>query len=240
MPTLTETRFYPAETILSVNRLAAADMLVRESPFPFLVAKNQLPLDAAEALDRDFPRYSDAGFFPYDSDECGPSFNALVAEMTAPKLANVIGQRLGVPNLGNYPTLVTVSRSLNKSHGTIHTDGQSKIVTALLYLNRDWPDISEGCLRFLEKIDDIDSLVTPEVRPIYGTLAAFRRADNSFHGHLPHVGERRVIQVAWLVNEEAKLRKTRRGRISRVVKWASRLLGPHFNTSRDRNASHGE
>ena len=74
-------------------------------------------------------------------------------------------------------------------------------------MNESWPDTHDGCFRFLKCVDDIDDLAAPEIRPMYGALAAFRRADNSFHGHLPYEGERRVIQVAWLTSEEEKARK---------------------------------
>lgn len=225
-------------SLLSDDRLNAADTVVYHSPFAFLVAPQQLPADRSTALERDFPRYRGAGFFPHDPADCGASINTLVAELTAPAFADAIGQRLGIPDLGRYPTLVTLCRSLNKRHGTIHTDSRSKVVTALLYLNHDWPPISEGCLRFLSRIDDIDATVAPEVRPIYGTLAAFRRSDDSFHGHLPFEGERRVIQVAWLTSEEEKQRKTRRGRLSRLVKRLAGFLDRRFGASRDRSAAH--
>ena len=60
--------------------------------------------------------------------------------------------------------------------------------------------------------------MTPELPPLYGEFAVFKRCDNSFHGHLPYEGERRVIQVAWLTSEEEKLRKTKRGKFSRLFK----------------------
>jgi hypothetical protein len=78
----------------------------------------------------------------------------------------------------------------------------------------------------------------PELRPLYGRLAAFKRAENSFHGHLPFEGERPVIQVAWLVDEAARDRKTRRGRFSRALKWLVGRLDGWFGSGRDRNASH--
>jgi hypothetical protein len=112
------------------------------------------------------------------------------------------------------------------------------VATALVYLNPQWPDTSEGCLRFLRKIDDIDSLVAPELIPLYGEVAAFKRCENSFHGHLPYEGERRVIQVAWLVSEREKLRKTRRGRFSRAFKKVFGALDTRLGAGRDRNASH--
>ena len=55
--------------------------------------------------------------------------------MVSPQFARVIGERLGIDNLGQYPTLVTLCRLLNKRHGTIHTDSKSKVATALVYLN---------------------------------------------------------------------------------------------------------
>jgi len=148
--------------LLTDNSLESEDNRVFASPFAFLVAENQLSEAQYAALEDDFPKYHGAGFFPYDPADCGEHVQQLVAELTAPAFADRIGQHLGVPDLGRYPALVTLCRSLNKRHGTIHTDSRSKVVTALLYLNRDWPPISEGCLRFLDRIDDVDALVAPE------------------------------------------------------------------------------
>ncbi len=228
----------PAPRLLDAARLDRPDTVVHQQPFAFLVAREQLPDSARAALAADFPAYPSAGFFPHEAKDCGPSLNRLVDELTSPAFADAIGARLGLPDLGRHPTLVTICRALNKRHGTIHTDSRSKIVTALVYLNEDWPPISEGCLRFLNRIDDIDDLVVPEIRPLYGHLVAFRRADNSFHGHLPHEGERRVVQVAWLTSEDEKLRKTRRGRLSRLFKKLFGALDRKLGAGRDRNAAH--
>ncbi len=224
--------------LLDPARLDRPDTTVQLSPFPFMVAHGQLPDEARGDLDRDFPRYSSAGFFPYDPDDCGPSINALIENMTTPAFASAIGKRLGITNLGDYPTLVTLCRLLNKRHGTIHTDSRSKVATALIYLNSQWPDTSDGCLRFLQQIDDIDSMAAPELTPLYGEFAVFKRCDNSFHGHLPYEGERRVIQVAWLTSEEEKRRKTKRGKFSRAFKKLFGRLDTRLGAGRDRNASH--
>lgn len=223
-------------TVLINNGLASA--LVRNEPFPFLVAKDMLAADAAPALAADFPRYRGAGFFPHADVDCGPSINALVAELTAPAFADALGEKIGIERLSQHPTLVTLCRALNQRHGTIHTDSRSKIATALVYLSPDWPETSAACLRFLAKPDDIESVLIPELRPIYGRLAAFKREDNSFHGHLPFEGERPVIQVAWLVDEAARDRKTRRGRFSRALKWLVGRLDGWFGRGRGDNASH--
>ena len=218
--------------------LERADTVVCAEPFHFLVAHGQLPAAACDELKRDFPTYAGAGFFPYEEADCGPSVNRLIADLTEPAVATAVGVRLGIENLGQYPTLVTLCRSLNKRHGTIHTDSKSKVATALLYLNESWPDTHDGCFRFLKRIDDIDDLAAPEIRPLYGNLAVFRRADNSFHGHLPYEGERRVIQVAWLTSEDEKLRKPQRGKLSRLFKRLFGALDRRIGAGRDKNASH--
>ncbi|HET6632841.1 MAG TPA: 2OG-Fe(II) oxygenase [Rhodanobacteraceae bacterium] len=225
--------------LLDPARLDRADTELRHEPFAFLVAREQLPAAASASLNADFPAYASAGFFPWDPDDCGPSVNALVEELTGPAFADAVGERLGITALGRYPTLVTLCRSLNRRHGTIHTDSKSKVATALVYLNSDWPqDEHGGCLRFLARIDSIDAMVAPELKPLYGNIAAFRRADNSFHGHLPFEGERRVIQVAWLTSEEEKLRKTRRGRFSRAFKKLFGSLDRRIGARRHRDAAH--
>jgi hypothetical protein len=226
------------EPLIDPSRLDAERCEVRSEPFAFLVARDQLPLAAADVLDRDFPRYASAGFFPYEPEDCGASIVACVEALTAPEFARALGERLGIEQLEQYPTLVTICRLLNKRHGTIHTDSRSKVATALLYLEPQWPNGSAGALRFLSRIDSIDALVAPEVAPVYGTIAAFRRADDSFHGHLPFEGERRVIQVAWLTSLDEKERKSKRGRFSRLLKKVAGRLDAWWGSGRHRDAAH--
>lgn len=209
-----------------------------DAPFPFVLAHGTLDPAAADRLRTDFPRYRGAGFFPHDVADCGPSINALVADVTAPAFADELGRHIDVDRLSQYPVLVTLCRALNRRHGTIHTDSRSKIATALVYLAADWPATSDGCLRFLANDHDIDAVVAPELRPVYGALAAFKRSDHSFHGHLPFEGERPVIQIAWLVDAQERDRKTRRGRTSRAIKWLVGRFDRWFGAGRDRNAAH--
>ena len=223
--------------LLQPGQLDAAD--VRDAPFPLLVAHDMLDPASVSALDGDFPRYRGAGYFPHAANDCGDSVNALVAELTAPAFADALGQRLGIERLSQYPPLVTICRSLNLRHGSIHTDSMSKVASALLYLNPRWPsETHAGCLRFLAAPNDIEATLVPEIPPVYGTLAAFKRTDCSYHGHLPFEGERHVIQVAWLVDAAAKARKTRRGRLSRFVKWLTGRVDRDYGKHRDKNAAH--
>lgn len=228
----------PTASLLDPARLDRPDTLVRHEPFSFLVAHGQLPEHARADLDADFPRYTESGFFPFDENECGLSVRTLVETLVAPAFANAVGAKLGIDNLGRYPTLVTLCRYNVKRFGTIHTDSKSKVATALIYLNPSWPDTSDGCLRLLAKDDDIDAIVAPEVKPLYGEMVVFKRSDNSFHGYLPFEGERRIIQVAWLTSEKEKQRKTQRGTATRFMKSILGGLDRKFGARRDRNAAH--
>lgn len=228
----------PSPSSFDPANLDRTDTVVHSAPFRFLIARGQLPAKSAAVLHEDFPKYASAGFFPYDPADCGPSVNQLVEELTDPAVATSIGARLGIDNLGQYPTLVTLCRALNKRHGTIHTDSLSKVATALLYLNESWPDTSDGCFRFLNRIDSIEDMAWPEIPPLYGNFVVFQRADNSFHGHLPYEGERRVIQVAWLTSEKEKLRKTQRGKLTRLFKKLLGGLDRRYGAQRDKNAAH--
>ena len=57
-----------------------------------------------------------------------------------------------------------------------------------------------------------------EVSPEVGNVLAFLRSDRSWHGHTPFVGERRVVQVAWLRDASELERKRRRHGLSRFLK----------------------
>ena len=60
--------------------------------------------------------------------------------------------------------------------------------------------------RILNGPDDVDDFAA-EVAPEAGTLAAFRRTDNSYHGHRPFVGVRRYVMFNWMVDQAAVTRE---------------------------------
>ena len=49
-------------------------------------------------------------------------------------------------------------------------------------------------------------------------FTAFRRTENSWHGHTPYKGERRVLQIAWLTSQDELERKLKSGRLTRFIK----------------------
>ena len=68
-----------------------------------------------------------------------------------------------------------------------------------MYMNETW-EHQGGRLRLLRSATDLNDIIV-EVRPTAGTLVAFKRSNNSWHGHEPFAGERRVIQFNWLTTE---------------------------------------
>lgn len=206
------------EHLLKPEIFNRADATVRRDPFPFAVVKGALPDAARTAIAADFPKYERSGFFPYLPEECGPSVQRLVEDIQDREFADALGNAFGIERLSQYPTIVTIRKWSKESDGRIHNDSKSKIVTALLYLNETWPNTSGGCFRFLSSPDSFDHLVGEEVKPLYGTFTAFRRTENSWHGHPPYEGERRVIQIAWLTSKDELERKLKRGRFTRFIK----------------------
>jgi hypothetical protein len=209
---------FNTEHLLKPEIFAKSDAVVRRDPFPYTVVKGSLPEVVRPTIGKDFPKYDRSGFFPYLPEECGPSVRQLVDDIRRPQFADALGNALGVERLSQYPTIVTIRNLSKETDGRIHNDSKSKIVTALLYLNDTWPDTSGGCFRFLSSPESFDHQVGDEVKPLYGTFTDFRRTENSWHGHLPYTGERRVIQVAWLTSTDELDRKLKRGRFQRFLK----------------------
>ena len=57
-----------------------------------------------------------------------------------------------------------------------------------------------------------------------GNFLGFLRADNSWHGHLPYEGERKVVQITWLESEADVERKKRDNALAQALKglWPKR------------------
>ena len=90
------------------------------------------------------------------------------------------------------------------------------MMSLLLYLNDGWSS-PDGRLRVLNGEKSFDDYAA-EVDPRFGEVFAFMRRDHSWHGHTPFVGERRVIQVAWLRSQDEIDRKPKRHKVSGFLK----------------------
>ncbi|EGF90345.1 hypothetical protein ABI_33630 [Asticcacaulis biprosthecium C19] len=183
-------------------------------PFRNLIGADILPTELEGEIERDFPQINKTGFMRPEDFPMGPAFRTLLEEVRSEAFARAVGDKLGVDLVGK-PSWVTVRKWSALKDGRTHTDGADKLASALIYLNRE--GASGGNLRFLEGPDQ-DGPGTEEVNPGYGHFIAFPRLDNSWHGHKPFEGERRVIQIAWLVSDDAVARKAKRHGITEFLK----------------------
>jgi len=174
-----------------------ATPLVRE-PFPHLIVSGFIGPAALAAVNADYPKISTSGSFPVDQVEFGPAFQILLDELESDAFREAFEEKFGL-DLSGRPTVTTVRGRCDARDGKIHTDSTSKIITVLIYMNESWRDTG-GRLRLLRSADNLNDIIA-EVPPVAGTLLAFKRSDNSWHGHEPFAGERRVIQFNWLTSE---------------------------------------
>jgi SM-20-related protein len=198
--------------VLDLDRLLAAPL--NRDPFDFVVVEQFLRAGALPSLIADFPEIRRHGSFPVESLDYGPGFARLVAALTGSAIREAIEEKFGI-DLSGRPTLLTVRGKSDEKDGRIHTDSKTKIITLLLYMNPVW-DHAEGRLRLLRGPANLEDCAN-EVTPLAGTMVAFRRSERSFHGHRPHIGERRSLQLNWVMDEAVVQRELSRHR------WSARL-----------------
>jgi len=205
--------------------LAAIDAApLNSDPFDFLVVPDCIRTEGLTKVNADYPTIDRPGNLSLEDIEYGSVFKQFLAELSGPELADHIGRKFGL-DLSESPTTVTVRKFCERSDGNIHTDHPSKIITVLVYFNQDWTN-EEGQLRMLRSASDIEDYAA-EVAPLGGTLLAFRRTDDSYHGHKPFVGERRMVQMNYLKANRLSQWKQHIDRLgTRTMKKAIRLFSP--------------
>jgi SM-20-related protein len=204
-------------TMQEIDMVAFRATPVVHEPFEYLIVPGFIKRSVRESLNHDFPPIDKPGSFPISELSYGPTFAEFLTTLTSDAFAAAFEEKFGMPLMGR-PTMVTVRGRCGLRDGNIHTDSVNKIITVLIYLNSHWEGTG-GCLRLLRSGDNIDNVIT-EIPPLDGTLVAFRRSINSFHGHKPFVGPRRVIQLNWLTGQGVKTFETLRHRASA---WLKRL-----------------
>jgi len=167
-------------------------------PFEHLIVPQFLGAQALAEINADYPKITNAGSFPVDQLAFGLAFRTLLDELNGDEFREAFEQKFGV-DLSGRPTITTVRGRCGAGDGKIHTDSATKIITVLIYVNASW-DQPGGRLRLLRSAHDLNDIIV-EVPPVAGTLLAFKRSNNSWHGHEPFVGERRVIQFNWLTSQ---------------------------------------
>jgi SM-20-related protein len=202
---------------LDLAAFRAAPLTCR--PFAYLVLPRFVRPEACAAINAGYPQIDQPGSFPVGALSYGPAFRDFVAAMTGSELRQAFEEKFQI-DLRKRPTMITVRGRCGPKDGNIHTDAVRKLITVLIYMNPTWEQ-SGGRLRLLRSATDIEDALV-EVPPEEGTLVAFRRSNNSFHGHKPFTGLRRVIQLNWVTDRWTVQREILRHRVSA---WMKRVLG---------------
>lgn len=188
-------------------------------PFDYLVVPGFLSRSVAERVAASFPGPDLPGVLPAPKEAPDTPFGHLLTELRSPRVSQAFGEKFGL-HLTPDELMITLRARTRPIDGQIHTDSETKIVTALIYLNTGW-DNEGGRLRLLRGPDNLDDMIA-EVPPMAGTLLAFRRSDRSWHGHKPYEGVRRAIMLNWMTDSATARWEERRHAVSAGFK---RLLG---------------
>ena len=207
--------------LIDLDALARAPM-ARE-PFTFTVAPDLIPAEKAAAIRADFPEIADSGLLPVEATNGGPAFRAFLDEIDGPDFARALGDKFGVDLMGRA-RMITVRGRCAAKDGRIHTDSAAKFVTVLVYFNDAW-EARGRRLRLLRSSVDLNDMIA-EVPPEAGTMVAFRRADNSYHGREPFEGVRRYVMINFMTSDFTASRELMRHRLSARVKQAAHWLRP--------------
>jgi len=180
---------------LRLERLRATPLVTE--PFAHLVVPGFVSTAGLAEINADYPKISAPGSFPTDQVSFGSAFQALLDELESDEFREAFEEKFKL-DLTGRPTITTVRGRCDAADGKIHTDSKTKIITVLIYMNESWEN-EGGRLRLLRSARDLNDIIV-EVPPIAGTLLAFKRSDNSWHGHESFSGDRRVIQFNWLTS----------------------------------------
>ena len=179
-------------------------------PFSFTVATGVIPADMLDRVNADYPHIDRPANFRPESLEYGPLFAQILEDLDSPEFERLISRKFDI-DLSRTTKTITVRKLSEPSDGNIHTDHWSKIMTVLLYFNPEWTQ-EGGKLRMLRGKHDIEDYVA-EVTPLGGTLLAFKRSNNSYHGYKQFDGERRMVQVNWVRSDPLALQAQRISRL---------------------------
>jgi len=203
-----------ALTVLNAEAVRAAPL--SHKPYDFFLGSGVLKEEAIPDLKRDFPNITKTGYLTVDEVDLKGRFKQLIDEIESDEFSQVLSEKFGM-DLTRYPRLTTIRKLSQAKDGRIHTDGPSKVMTLLIYMNDEWQADGSGRLRVLYDEKNYDRYKL-EVPPTMGTMFAFLRSDNSWHGHLPFAGERRVVQIAWVKSQADVDRKKKHNKMAQFFK----------------------
>ena len=199
-------------SLLDLEKLRANPL--RHDPFDFVVVEDFVRAEHLPGVIADFPPLGKHGSFPLAGQRYGAAFADLAEELEGDAMRRAVEDKFAI-DLAGRPTMITLRGYSDGKDGRIHTDTATKLITVLIYMNPVWEE-EAGRLRLLRGAGDLEDFVA-EIPPVAGTMVAFRRSEKSFHGHQPHIGERRSIQLNWVTDRNVVRRELGRHR------WSARF-----------------
>ena len=185
---------------LDWNAIECAQLV--RAPFDHVAIPQVLEPGCAAAIPGEFPKIRSSGSFSLSDAPPGPALRGLIDDLMSDRFRAQMARIFDL-DLNDRPAVVTLRGQCSARDGRIHVDSRSKVLSLLIYLNDDWVD-GEGQLRLLESEDGFDT--------------AFRRSDNSWHGHSRFVGQRRALQFNYLQTSRASVVGHIRHRLSAIGK----------------------
>ena len=198
---------------IDINKLRETS--ISAAPFAHVIVPEFIPQPHLQRVNSSFPPISRGGSYPVELLTSEMAISEIIEELNGPEFEQAVSEKFDI-DLSRYPKMYSLRGYTRAKDGRIHTDSADKIITVLLYLNEHWNE-SGGRLRLLRSGSDIEDF-TIEVPPDNGTLLIFRRSENSWHGHLPFEGQRRSLQMNWMIDDCKRLSHVMRHKLSSLVK----------------------
>ncbi len=161
-------------------------------PFPHVTHTSKVfASDSLTRLAQEFPEASAEGYLGPQDLTLSRAWNQWLAYLKSASYRSAL-ERIVEQDLTDTHVEVGFRTVSGASEGSIHTDIPQKRITHLIYWNQEW-EYPTGRLRLLRspQIDDFSI----EVVPTLGTGVIFLVSEHSFHGFLPFVGVRKVLQI---------------------------------------------
>jgi SM-20-related protein len=205
--------------IMDFDQLRASP--VTTDPYPHILLPGFVKPESLAAVVADLPAMRARGSFPIGALRLGPAAQGMVTLLEGDTFRAITAEKFGL-DLDDAPLMTTLRGNSGEKDGQIHTDSSAKRVTILLYLNpgNAWSR-QEGRLRLLRSPNDINDYAI-EVPPTDGTLLVFPNGSTTYHGHLPFIGQRYVIQMNYMTTSTKAKAEMRRHHLSAFVKRLTR------------------
>lgn len=200
--------------LLNLTALQAAPLV--QSPYPYVMMENFIPEDYQQAIETSFPLIQKEGSFPLSAFRLEGAMLSLIQALDSDSLRAAIASKFAI-DLEGKPTTITLRGycTFNRD-GKIHTDSKDKLITVLLYLGAD-AAASEGRLRLLYNQHDLNNFAA-EISPDFGHCVMFQVTPHGWHGFTPVQGQRRAIQLNYVVSAKAAAKNIWRHQLAAFFK----------------------